>query len=295
MSGERHFVFGHYVIGVFDILGQSRKLLQPIHFPPGSSERQQIVDNLRDTAGAVLRLRELFEQQFDALAECEVAERVASQSHQAKGRTATRATEVSKIVSWGISDAYVVAVPLAAASQPSALTNVYLSLGAAAQVWLASLASGTPIRGGVELGTAVTMGENEVYGQALAAAYRIESRVAQGPRIVIGERLIRFLRDVRIHSGPPGIADRATQCFSLLREDVDNEMAIDGLGDVMANVGDPSLRRKVFARAHAYVRGQLTSHLQVGDADLVSRYEALLAYFDDRAPVWCPREDLDDG
>ena len=57
---------GFYVIGVFDVLGQRSRLLEPITVPPTTDdERQAVVRNLRDTAIAVDRFRRLFRGQFD--------------------------------------------------------------------------------------------------------------------------------------------------------------------------------------------------------------------------------------
>ena len=63
-------------------------------------------------------------------------------------------------------------------------------------------------------------------------------------------------------------------------------MVFDGLGPVMAGVGDQSGRRQMFERAYANARGQLDRHRETGDDVLVSRYEQLLAYFSERARLW---------
>jgi hypothetical protein len=55
------------------------------------------------------------------------------------------------------------------------------------------MSQGWPIRGGIELGLAMDIDNDDIYGPALARAYTLESKVAQYPRIVIGEELILYL------------------------------------------------------------------------------------------------------
>ena len=56
MINDDEATFGYYMIGVFDVLGQSRKLRKQIEMPLNEDpdERQRIVDNLKDTVGVVL-------------------------------------------------------------------------------------------------------------------------------------------------------------------------------------------------------------------------------------------------
>ena len=116
-------------------------------------------------------------------------------------RTAFRAALASNIVSWGMSDAFCVAVPLEAGSGATgamaAMADVRRLLEVAAATWLFSFAEGDPIRGGMEIGTAAKMRENDVYGAALVEAYHLESNVARAPRIVVGEQLVSALQDLR--------------------------------------------------------------------------------------------------
>ena len=186
-----------------------------------------------------------------------------------------------------MSDAYVAAVPLARDSTPGAVADVYRLLLAAAVVWLSSLAMGNPIRGGVEVGTAAPLGDSEVYGEGLARAYRLESRAAKWPRIVVGPRLFATLQDVRDRRIEP-TASIARDCCLLLRQDPDDRTVVDVLGWAMASLVGRSDLHEAFPKAHNHVRGQIRLHREAGDRKLVSRYETLLAYFDERAPLWRP-------
>ena len=283
---------GEYVIGVFDILGQNRKLLQPVNYPPRTDEEMQRVDRItEETSGAVRWFRDLFARQFRvrrAAFELEVMQMQTEQHDEFR-----EAMELN-IVSWGMSDTYIVAVPVDRSSTPghmAAMANVRRLFEVAAVTWLAALADNNPIRGGVEIGAAIGMSESEVYGQALAKAYRLESRIAGWPRIVVGEKLVAMLRELRERRQDPdvhtqGAAEFATRCCSLLRHDPDGKAAIDVLGRERASASPAEFRRVVFPGAHANVRNQLRSHQAAEDTKLVSRYTTLLAYFDEHATLW---------
>lgn len=292
-TDDYNFEPGFYVIGVFDVLGQRSRLLEPITFPPTTDEeRQAVVRNLMDTAIAVDRFRRLFRRQFDerrgALAE--EASRVPEPD-----RAQFEAALGWNLVDWGWSDTWCVAVRLEAGSGATGAAAMMIGvrrlLEAAAATWLFSMATRLPIRGGVEIGHAVGMREGDVYGQALVEAHRLESNVAAGPRIVLGENLVAALQEARrdADDGYQGAAELAAHCCSLLRRDPsDWRAAVDVLGS-WAQPGGSShsqFLQEAFNRAHEYVRAELRRHEGTGCEKLAARYRALLAYFDERAPAW---------
>ena len=71
MVNNDESTFGYYMIRVFDVLGQSRKLREHTGVPldDDPAERQRIVNNLKDTAGVVLGFRCRFKTFFDAAAQ----------------------------------------------------------------------------------------------------------------------------------------------------------------------------------------------------------------------------------
>ena len=289
-TDEYVFVARFYVIGVFDILGQSRKLLRPMTFPAATTEEaQRIRSNLEETVIAVDRFRQLFQQQFDARRSA--FDDDAAQLPEPE-RAAFTAALASNIVSWGISDAYCVAIPIEAGSGApgamAAMADVRRALEVAAAMWLISLSFGDPVRGGIEIGTAATMRENDIYGAALVEAYRLESEVAGGPRIVVGEQLVAALREAAQDpdANYRGAARYAANCLSMLRQDVDDKTAVDVLGGSWATPARRQLLQNVFARAHDNAQRQLQEHQEKGCRKLVSRYETLLAYFAEHAASW---------
>ncbi len=281
---------GCYVIGVFDILGQSRQLLRLTDFPPGTDEEDlRVARNLKEAVDAVRLFRRLFQDGFRAR-EKTLDEDASTMPEP--GQTALRAALGSSIVSWGLSDTTVVAVPLMTGptrDAAAAMTDVRRLLEAAAVAWLSSLAEDIPIRGGVEIGTAARIGENEVYGPALVKAYRLESKLAGGPRIVVGQQLVATLESLRSPAADPyrEAAEAAQYCRSLLRKDTDGRTVLDVLGGSwLLPVGGRRCCHDLFAKARENARKQLVKHEDEGCAKLVSRYKTLLDDFKSQAPEW---------
>lgn len=288
---DEEATFGHYMIGVFDVLGQSRKLQEQTGVPLSDDpvERQRLVANLKDTAGVVVGFRRLFRRFFETAARSTGR----AESLPEPQRTEMLAAMASHVLLWGVSDAIFVAVPLMWDRHPAArVADVFRSLLAAGSMWLFGLAKNHPIRGGMEIGTGIDLEPGEIYGQALEAAYHLESRVAGHPRIVVGPRCVEFLRAVKRRQDASDVSSRmaaggADLCLSMLREDADGRTIVDGLGQAMLEQARevPDLREQ-FSPAYDNVRTQCRNFRDAGDGKLASRYGALRAYFDERAPHW---------
>ena len=81
-GSEGAATFGHYMVGVFDICGQSRKLRQEAGIPLSDDgvELQRIIANLKDTAGVVIGFRRLFRGFFGAASHTRLAWRTLYQN-----------------------------------------------------------------------------------------------------------------------------------------------------------------------------------------------------------------------
>ena len=81
---------------------------------PADNRRREtdVAQNLTDTVGAVQRFRQLFQRHLEHFASGEVAEQYASRLPEAQ-RAEWRDALASELVGWGMSDTYVVAIPLA--------------------------------------------------------------------------------------------------------------------------------------------------------------------------------------
>ena len=272
-------------------VGQSKKLREHTGalLNDNHVERQHIVDNIKSTAGVVNGFRNLFKTFFEAATQ-----------HTGRAdflpspqRAEMLAAMTSNVLCWGVSDSIFTAVPLAWTRHPAAgVADVFRSLLAAGSMWLIGLSTNHPIRGGMEIGTGIDIEPGEIYGQALEAAYRLECTVAKLPRIVVGPECVEFLEAVKRSGNVSDVGSRfaasiADQCLLMLRLDTDGNTVVDGLGRTLLEQSweVPDFRDR-FSRAHENVRANCRQFIDDGDTKLASRYETLLAYFDECAPKW---------
>ena len=291
MANDGGATYGYYMVGVFDVLGQSGKLREQASLPlvDDEAERRRIVQNLKGTAGVVIGFRQLFKTFFAGATQHSGRANLLP----APQRAEMLAAMSSNVMCWGVSDSIFVAVPLAWTRHPAAgVIDVFRSLMAAGSMWLVGLSTNHPIRGGMEIGTGIDIEPGEIYGQALEAAYRLESKVARLPRVVVGPRCVEFLEAVKRNGNVSDAGARlagssADLCLSMLRQDADGITIVDGLGRTLREQSrDVPGFGDQFSRAHENVRAHCRRFRGAGDAELASRYEALRAYFDECAPIW---------
>lgn len=292
-AGEEH-VLGFHLVGFFDLLGQSSRLRHLTRLPETQAEKEATIKLLKQTAGTVIAVREMFRDFFVAMEEPTSFGRSLRSDQRQQVAAATQAS----LTHWGVSDSIIVAVSLRDSDHPCTPVNgVYRSFVAAAGMWLLSLSINHPLRGGIEVGLGIDIAPGEVYGPALDCAYRLESTIAQGPRIVVGDLCMDYLRSQLERRNATDLNERlaagiAELCLSMLRRDLDGTVVLDPLGDrmlaiarTMAGVGADSIADRV-APAHEVVRQQLADAEASNNQKLVDRYQRLMAYFDERASPW---------
>jgi hypothetical protein len=165
---------------------------------------------------------------------------------------------------------------------------IYGVLAATAVTFLSCLVHSWAIRGGIELGLAMDIEEGEVYGPALASAYRLESKVAQYPRIVVGEELVRYLRMV---AGQEAITAEesahtrvAARSLGLLAVDDDGCTFLDWLGSDIRTTFHK--RSELVQTAYNFIIQESVKHKEARNSKLGFRYTLLRNYVESRLPDW---------
>ncbi len=133
--------------------------------------------------------------------------------------------------------------------------------------------------------------EGEIYGPALARAYNLESRIAQYPRIVIGEELIRYLQMIAMiaeHQEPTGEekahAEFAAKSMGLLAVDDDGRTFLDWLGSDIRNAFQQDTG--LVLRAYDFIIQESIKHKGDRNSKLGFRYTLLRNYIESRLPAW---------
>ncbi len=187
------------------------------------------------------------------------------------------------------SDSLIVHIPLRNDVGKFQCHAIYGVLAATAMTFLSCLVHSWTIRGGIELGLAMDIEEGEVYGPALARAYRLESKVAQYPRVVVGEELVRYLQSI---SGLEGItaaeeqahADLATRALGLLAVDDDGCTFLDWLGSDIRSTFQKHVEHVRIA--YNFIIHESIKHKEARNSKLGFRYTLLRNYVESRLPDW---------
>jgi hypothetical protein len=278
---QRHLQLGHHLVAFLDVLGQ-RDRFKGLRLPKTPEESAEVAEVLRQTAGFVIELRQIFDEQFRSFE--------AGLPHV---RRQTGASVRPKFV--GFSDSFVTSVPLHnQGGDLVPIITVFSVLAAAAIVMLTSLASKHPLRGGIEVGLATEIGPQEIYGTALERAYLLESKDAEYPRIVIGDELWLYLQvalaNFQAQTTPEArsVAAIVGKITELIATDYDGKRILDYLGPVIAEIpgtGNKS-REKMVKPAYEFVLGEQKRINETHDAKLIARYQAFRQYFESRLPFW---------
>ena len=147
---------------------------------------------------------------------------------------------------------------------------------------LSHLSMGAPLRGGISVGRC-SQEDSGLIGQAVARAYRLESKVARYPRIVIHESLKQYLDEAE------GVARKNTSKLEscaeltlvgsirdLIDTDQDGCLILDYLG-VLSKVG---LRNDcLLPTVCRFIEESFKGFEKSGNLELKGRYQKLINYF----------------
>lgn len=264
-----------YAVAFIDLLGQ-KAAMPDRHLPSNADEAVAIV---KKSVGRIVTTQKLFEDYYKS-------------SSSAETLYSKLSTSVQNVVpdmapgqlKWQyFSDGLVVYVPLGSGLVSSPVNSLFSLLFASGMLCLIGLAAGSPIRAGIDVAWAVEYRPNELYGSALAHAYKLESEVAQWPRVVVGEGLINYLQ---YYATPTGNdislifrQKMAALCLDLLASDIDGNQIVDYLGRGYRKIRKGIPDNPIIDKATAYVEDQIRHWGQVGDRRLLDRYEIVRSYF----------------
>ena len=152
---------------------------------------------------------------------------------------------------------------------------------------LIGLARHRPVRGAIDIAWGVEIRPGELYGPAVVRAYELESEIAQYPRIVIGQEVIRFLEAHKANAGNDPFTrvnrDFAQCCLGMLAQDDDGYWILHYLGDAFQQLVTHEHHDELYGKAREFVVRQAEEHKRLRNSKLAFRYSQLLAYFDAHA------------
>jgi len=298
MANRPDVSFGMHLVAYLDLLGQAAELDRIRTVPTTDAEKQEVAKIINRSALRVYEIRSYFYKFRDDLTTKrdtpEVVKRLPAAAQEAFERS--RYPTLRQI---GFSDTFVVSVPVGR-HYPSdhafrSLNSVWVALVAIGGVSLLAASRGIPLRGGVTVGTGVDIFENEVYGPALLDAYRLESEVAQYPRVVVGAALLDDLLAAANNPNPPDamVTDLAKRCLGLICRSPDDSLPmINPLSSSVLNLptDNGGTWNELWPLASSWAHSEANRFAAERNYKLWPRYERLARYYDAYAPKQPPTE-----
>lgn len=296
-SGKVTTTFQHYIVAYIDVLGQRDKLAKLEELLDKRAKGESLVEANRQTIDVIKQLRN------DCTKFWEKQSRSASKKQWYRNFTEEQKAQFKKL-RYGdikfryISDGIIIYAPLAMAEGEQRVQDILSIVSGAAFLILRSLAYNIAIRGAVELGWATKIEGwpkkkeyADIYGPILARTHYIEDQIAKYPRIVVGERLIKYLK-LRLQlyieetDNPQERFNKicTEQCRLLICEDTDGQFIVDFLGEYMQKDINLSDAKSLVSLGYQFVNQEYLRYKEARDSKMAFRYDYLMSYFLRRFP-----------
>ena len=285
---KQNLILGYYIVAFIDLLGQQEFLrnIRSLPDPKEPQDMEEIKFHLKNTYGAVTGMRKFFSDSFQAFARWpkDLSRLTKEQKKEFKSLTN------NPIRYQTFSDSILIFMSLKIDTARLPVRGIFGILGAAAMTFICCLALGHPIRGGIDVGLGMEITKNEIYGPVISRAYTLESRIANYPRIIVGNELIRYLeimRDQESKDIVAGIAKKtANICLKCLAVDDDGYPFVDYLGEYYREVFGKIIDATIIKKAYDQVLKFTKRYQNEKDSKLAFRYTLLRNYFEARLPLW---------
>lgn len=168
------------------------------------------------------------------------------------------------------------------------MNGIFHILASAGSLCFLGLATRQPLRGGIDVAWGVELHENELYGAIVARAYKLESKVAQYPRIVVGEYMVDYLKTISETTEQDIFSqnnrDLSKICLEMLHEDIDGRYILHYLGDGFRRYVSQDQHQSLYDDASVFVFEEYSKHRRARNTKLAFRYANLIKYFEVHQP-----------
>jgi len=292
---KESFNYSYYLVAFIDVLGQKEAFKDIKDLPTTEEEKKRLMEAHSETALFIDDLRGWFDDFFVAYTE----DKESPYSVPEDKKELFDEMRKSVLSHTRFSDCIQAYVPLQSKKYHSPCINgIYGVLSACGGMFLLSLARKKPLRIGIDIGIATELGDNEVYGPGFFSAYELESKIAQYPRIVIGDTLINYLMNLSHKKSqlPDQIKEdleickvMADNCLKMFIRDLDGFTVLDYLGkNFIDNFTEYTPEdqeedsTKVLSMAFNFVEDEFKKQRHTRNRKLAPRYFMLYNYFRSR-------------
>ena len=279
--------YGYFLVAFVDILGQRAKLRELREIPTRSEDIEATLEILRDTAGAVFALRGAFQTFLRAYQQPAGILENLPPDKQALAGELNRCTVIQR----AFSDTVILTVPLGNTDQHcTPMNGVHGALIGLCGVFLSFLAAGKPFRAGVDVGLAIQLDSDELYGPVLERAYSLESTVAQHPRLVVGETLCEYLSEIEGQT-PTSLqgslaAKAAAECKKVVLSNPDGTKELDYLGPAVHRIINGPIYTNTVREAYEFVVAECERWKRENNDKLASRFAKVRTYMESQLAQW---------
>ncbi|MCY2954185.1 MAG: hypothetical protein NTU53_19800 [Planctomycetota bacterium] len=277
-----------YIVAVIDVLGQKEAIRQLQKVPLKEDNRSEITVRLHESVGKRNLVRDLATGVVTSFRNASSAQCVQQMPPETKGQVG-RCLHCG-LKTYSFSDTVVLYAPLMTPNKDPAVWDVYRIMENCAWTLLGSVSDSVPIRGAIEIGTGIECEGDELYGPGFLAAFELQERIAQYPRIVLGKELGRWLNLQMSMPGDDRVAQdvraHAEFCRNLANIDQDGVPFLDFLGEgIRKKIGSGS-NRDLVQKGLDFARKEHQRFVEAGDHKLALRYARLRQYYEARAGDW---------
>jgi hypothetical protein len=169
------------------------------------------------------------------------------------------------------------------------LGSTYSALCACASMMLCGLDRGFPFRAGIAIGAGCSLNSSDIYGPALAEAYRLESKVAVYPRVVLSDSILEWLDSFENKSYASAEDQRVAyamkeKCKEMLMHDEDNALALDYLKEsTLVSLGGETNVAKPISGMKLFVNEMIKKFSSEENPQILDKYKYVARYINSRA------------
>lgn len=280
METQPEIIAAHYCISFVDLLGQRAEYKGEGLIPQSENEKRVFLEKIRKTINPIYHLQKDASKYMEAAVNYKGTLRDTLSEEQEKIYDQMREIKL-KQQRW--SDGLVYFVSLQKGNVKCPIHGIFHIFGTVGSLCFVGLCKKHPIRGSVDISWGVELHPGELYGAAVANAYELESEIAQYPRIVIGERVVRYLEAFYQNPDTDLFSEMnrtlAEICLNMIALDFDGNYMLDYLGQNFKESITKNKHEQLFELAFKSVREQLEHWQKKKNTKLSMRYNHLIAYF----------------
>lgn len=280
----------NYYIALFvDVLGQGQKLEKIKNLPINDDEATKFDQLFLETTGAIKKLHIAFEGFFNSYTQ--ISPEVQNEINQWDESTREKflQSKVHDLRYLNFSDTVVLYCSLDLETNKAPMRSIYAILAAAAATFLIILSEKIPLRGAINIGLGTELEKSGIYGPILQNLHCLESKMADYPRIIIGEELIKTIDEFDCEEIICGNQSQSMDKVTI--SSIRQLITTDGDGKKILNYLDNSISKalsgksqEVYEKLTTFINEQVD--LYAGNTKLLKRYKNIQDYVQKNRSNW---------